>query len=821
MATDGGTSFLEDDALAYLRERGDEVTFPAGETILKRGEWGAALWVILDGEVEVVLRAPGASDQRLLRLGPGETFGELAILRSAPVSTDIVSITPLKVLRYPAEHLGTALSECEPLRRSLLTRLAHDLHRTAHQALRFYRRNRALVGLHQSATPAGEMIATSARMRAVTSRIQRAASSREPVLVTGEPGTGKLMVARAIHAESRRMGAPLIVVDCRELPAKDAGRLLFGAPPGDGPEPSEDHFGAIHLAHGGTLILRGAEALGRDAQIELTRHLQAEREVDKRPFPDVRLTVTINASTTSRRSGELTEELVDQLPMVIDVPTLADRPRDIVPLAREFLRQADDTRSLELTESAARALVSLKYRHRNVDELRSIVELAVRVIDGNELRAEHIFSGFDSERAIGLDISRFWLVRWLVAGGGLAVVRTVVAVFFTGAAVVCLTMGESLAARTANASVWMLWEPVVFGLFLLVGSLWCTVCPLSAIGRLVQRFTTFERPPPAWILRSGSWLSAAGFVLILWSEEFFHMAAFPPATGVLLIALVASAVVCCVVWQREVWCRHLCPLGRLGVALAPVAPLTVAARRSVCASTCTTHDCYKGNDTEPGCPVFHHPQLVSEAHRCKTCLTCLKSCPHGSTGLYLRPRLRSAWRLTSTESYVVPFALTIFFLAPLLMTAQRGGPLADPWWLTLTCWMTLGVAALLSSTLSPILQKGGRNTAVVAAVACALLVLGWGPLMVYQMGHIPLLASMVVIAEPHTLWAKWVGSEIPVVTIVRVAFIVFASILSATILWNARGVASQHGVTIRHAGWWTLIAACTLYTFGSLFFIVR
>lgn len=60
-----------------------------------------------------------------------------------------------------------------------------------------------------------------------------------------------------------------------------------------------------------------------------------------------------------------------------------------------------------------------------------------------------------------------------------------------------------------------------------------------------------------------------------------------------------------------------------GPATSPVVPLTVAAKRSVCASTCTTHDCYKGNDTHPGCPVWHHPQLVSEAHRCKTCLTCL------------------------------------------------------------------------------------------------------------------------------------------------------------------------------------------------------
>ena len=297
------------------------------------------------------------------------------------------------------------------------------------------------------------------------------------------------------------------------------------------------------------------------------------------------------------------------------------------------------------------------------------------------------------------------------------------------------------------------------------------------------------------------------------------MAENPFPTGILLLALIGSSVVCCVLWQREVWCRHICPLGRLGTALSPVAPLTVAARRSICASTCTTHDCYKGNDAVPGCPVWHHPQLVSDAHRCKTCLTCLQSCPHDSAGLYLRPRLRSAWRLVGAESYLVPFALTIFFLAPALVLIQRGGRLADPLWLTVACWSTLIAAAVASRLLSPAIQKTGQNTALAAAAACALLVLGWGPLMAYQMGYIPFLETLVVLAEPGSWWARWPGPAVTVMSIVRVAWVVFASVLSATILWNANGVARKSGVTIRTAGWSVLIVVCTIYTFGALWLV--
>jgi len=811
-------SLLDDEAIAYLERRGARVDFAQGETIVRQGDTGTDFWVILRGEVEVLQRSEVDADQTLIRLGPRDTFGELALLRSAPVGADVIALTPVTVLRYPGEYLPTALAECRSLRHALLSGMAHNVHHRTTQAMSFYRQTRALADLYQGALPSGTMIGDSARTKTVRTRIDRAAATRDPILIVGEHGTGKLLAARMIHSQSNRSRAPLIALNCRELSDRDANRLLFGTGTAADAELAADRFGALHLAHRGTLVLRGVDYLDPETQLELARHIEAEREVETPPFPDVRIIVTIDTNPGGPRRSVLTDELRAEIDSVIEVPTLAERPRDILPLARAFLEDLDHGQRLRLSASAEQALVSLKYRHRNVSELRSVVELAVRVTDGDEIRAEHIFSGFDNERPIGFDVSGFWLVRWLVAGRGLALSRAGVAVLFIATAAICLAAGRSAAAQTANASVWMMWEPVVFGLFLLVGSVWCTVCPLSSGGRAVQRRFSLDRPPPAWILRAGSWLSAAGFVLILWSEEFFHMAENPVPTGILLLALIGSSIVCCVLWQREVWCRHICPLGRLGTALSPVAPLTVAARRSICTSTCTTYDCYRGNAEVPGCPVWHHPQMVSEAHRCKTCLTCLQSCPHGSAGLYLRPRLRSAWRLTSTESYIVPFALTVFFLAPVLIVAQRG-LLADPVRLTAAYASTLIAAALATRLLSPAIQAGGRSTALAAAAACALLVLGWGPLMAYEMGHVPFLESLALVAGPDTWWARWPGPAVTAMTLIRVAWVVFAAVLSATILWNANGVARKSGVEIRISGWTALIVVCTVYTFGMLWLV--
>jgi len=172
-----------------------------------------------------------------------------------------------------------------------------------------------------------------------------------------------------------------------------------------------------------------------------------------------------------------------------------------------------------------------------------------------------------------------------------------------------------------------------------------------------------------------------------------------------------------------------------------------------------------------------------------------------------------------TENYLVPFATTVFFLSPVLVLIQHGGQLTDPLWITVACWLTLAAAALTSPLLSPLIQAKGSTTALAASASCALLVLGWGPLMAYQMGHIPFLETLVVVAQPDSWWARWPGPAVSVMSMVRVAWVVFAAALSATILWNANGVARKSGIDIRVSGWVALIAICTIYTFGMLWLV--
>ena len=220
---------------------------------------------------------------------------------------------------------------------------------------------------------------------------------------------------------------------------------------------------------------------------------------------------------------------------------------------------------------------------------------------------------------------------------------------------------------------------------------------------------------------------------------------------------------------------------------APAAPVSLAAPPKVCSSTCTSHDCYRGTVELSGCTAFHHPQLASQAHHCKLCLDCLRTCPHQATSIYVRAPLSGASTLVSTESYVVPFALTVFLIAPLFLAAQQGGLLAVPGWLAAAGLIALALAALVTWRLPSFLgaQRGGGSP-LVPRVALGLAVLGWGPLLAYEFGHIDLLARLHLVTDPGLPSVAGDVRGLTLQTLFRFAAVLATGIGAAFVLRRAR-----------------------------------
>jgi hypothetical protein len=266
-----------------------------------------------------------------------------------------------------------------------------------------------------------------------------------------------------------------------------------------------------------------------------------------------------------------------------------------------------------------------------------------------------------------------------------------------------------------------------------------------------------------------------------------------------------------VLFQRETWCRYVCPLGALAAGYALPATLQVRSNPSVCATYCTDHACYKGAAGSSGCSVFHHPLFASEGHLCKLCFNCLHVCPHGSARLYVRPPLQAIWRLGGLSAALAPFALSVFFLAPIVLAAQRVSWLGGVVVLTAAMAMALAAGAGAARVLPRALSADGDES-VASRAAFALLVLAWGPLMAYQIGNVGALADIVLRAAPGTpIEGVIPNAGLTLQLVLQFAVVALALVLTLITLSRTRAWHDAHEAPLSPARWRGLRLASIAY----------
>ncbi|MDP6636227.1 MAG: cyclic nucleotide-binding domain-containing protein [Phycisphaerae bacterium] len=539
---------LDQTALEYLHVAGQEVRYGDGEIIVHRGRAGEAFFVVISGVVEVLLEAEDGRHLPLTRLGRGATFGEMSLLTGEPVSADVVARSDVELLVYPSELFQTALTECVELRNHIMAGFCASLRETNVMAWRYFQRSEVLETLMHAGDSTGPIVAESRVMQNVAKQITESDGDVRPVLITGDAGVGKLFVARKIH-EAAGDESPLVVVDCSRVDGEAVGKLLFG-PSSDwvyrsrsGAAGALPLSGALDLADRGTLVLRHVDALPLACQEVLGRYAAALADGDGDISPYVRLLATTRKDIQSLVDDEtFSPELAGRLlANRFEVPALIQRKRDILPLSRLFLSQRDPEGLQKFNSSAENVLVSAQYRHRNVAELREAVEFSSLFTDGDEIGSEHIFTGPRSEAArVEYDLGGTTAIRWLLTGRRLDLLRVGVLGVFVAIAIVCLVAGGTLVGRIANGLVWGLWWPFLMVVFLLMGRMWCTICPIALIGRTVRRLGCLGRKPPLWIKKYSGWTVLALFLVVIWTEHCFRMTYNPMATGFLLVSLMGG-----------------------------------------------------------------------------------------------------------------------------------------------------------------------------------------------------------------------------------------------------------------------------------------
>jgi PAS domain S-box-containing protein len=242
----------------------------------------------------------------------------------------------------------------------------------------------------------GRIVGTSPALQGMLKRVEAVANTPASVLVLGESGVGKELVARAIHAQSPRADGPLVKVNCASIPKELFESEFFGHVKGAFTGAHRDRVGRFQLADGGTIFLDEIGEIPLELQGKLLRVLQ-ESEFE-RVGDDITRSVDVRVIAATNRSleqqivdGKFREDLFYRLSVFpVEVPPLRDRGEDVVQLAQHFLEQTCiDFGREAMTLTKAQVENLRRYRWPgNIRELKNVIERAVILSTGNVLRLD-------------------------------------------------------------------------------------------------------------------------------------------------------------------------------------------------------------------------------------------------------------------------------------------------------------------------------------------------------------------------------------------------------------------------------------------------
>ena len=256
---------------------------------------------------------------------------------------------------------------------------------------------------NSTAEPLPGMLGSSEMMQRVYRMVRLVASRTTTVLIAGPTGTGKELVARALHTLSPRATKPLVVVNCAAIPEALLESELFGYTRGAFTGAVQSQLGRIPAAHGGTLFLDEVSELPLGMQAKLLRFLE-QKEIQRLGTSevtrvDVRVLAASNVDLAGRAErGEFRQDLFYRLSAFpIELPTLAERHGDIIPLAEHFLAcmaAAMQMPAPQLSRDAIRILETHPWRG-NVRELQHVMERASILIENRDtVEPEHLYFSY-------------------------------------------------------------------------------------------------------------------------------------------------------------------------------------------------------------------------------------------------------------------------------------------------------------------------------------------------------------------------------------------------------------------------------------------
>jgi transcriptional regulator with AAA-type ATPase domain/ferredoxin len=751
--------------------------FEPGEFIYHKGEDGTEFYVIAGGKVELILEKHGNFSSLAGQISSGGHFGEVSLLTGKPRSLSVRALSKTRLLVFDAEHFKSVLLANPRIHETLDRVLAERLSQASGEWQE--PESSKVRPLDRGPTPLLQPARTDARVDAFTreqtedrtggfggdfelarkirTKVSGLAALDSPVLIRGEHGTARRRVAKQIHLQSDRKSNPYVELDIREYDPWTLEGKLFGYKQDSFPFCSGRQLGILEQVHNGTLVLFHAKQISSELQQKLFDACVSGRftcvDCDAEQVFTTRIIFVVGAD--SSKAGKNSFFIPELDGLFVDkeliLPPLREHKQDIEPLIQFYLKVYNAEFGKKVASISPDALgMLIKYNWPgNLTELSNVIQRAVMVSAGDAIVPEQIFFGpGGSERRISFNLLRLPAIRNLFTG---TLHSRLAKIVFVAFAFILLTLFFGNQEAEKNIGIVLCWYigwPLLIISFFFLPRFWCSICALSAPGKILQKYVQPARRFPAILARFSGWIMALLCLVVFWAEIVFNAYDSPWLTGVILLSIASGALLFSVLFERYTWCRYACPLGVLNAVFSMPSILELRANREMCVNQCHDHACFRGSDTVPGCPMFRHPFLVDNNKDCILCGRCIQNCHLRSIELNLRLAPQELWslqRVKLSDNFLIVSLGAIYFFqvyhGQFLEWVQTvpflpGSPVAVA---SLLFWGAIAVfwAAylLLSLLLAGIFPK---NTSSIAAV------FGYGLLPLVLGGYLAYYAGMFI-----------------------------------------------------------------------------
>ena len=681
---------IDADQLAEISAHAHVRHVAQGDFIHRRGDQADTFYIVATGEVELTLQGEDGALSIVGRVGPGGHFGETSLLTKKPQSltiralcnvvliclADIYFYQLLKQNRLVQERIECALAE--RLRISFhdhaASVLACDI--STKKEIRLV----DMMPLSERQTVDDEIdgqkdkVMRSQTAREIQAALEKFSADDHPVLLTGEPGTGRRLLAKQIHLQSRHAQGPYIEIDVREFNSEELARKLFGE--------KNDPFPFSQVRQTGVLeqFSRGTVALHHLDRIPLTIQKKIAESIETLAFARIGETrqIALEArlifiSDYSIDTLKETQKIIRQLEPVLEsnafhVAALRFHKRDLPQLVDYFLHRFSREYGKNIHSVSPGTLgVLMNYDWPgNLTELSAVIQRAVMLARDDEILSEHILLGLPkSEGKWEFNLLRVPWIRTVLESRLYPILpRTVVGTVLL-AAVITLFFGPEDPEKNIGITLsWSIGWPLLFFSFFFMARTWCSVCTLAVPGTILQSVLKPTRKTPEIIKRYSGWLMSALCIVVLWVEIVWNAYESPLLTGWIIVAITAGSILFSVFFSRRAWCRYLCPLGAVNAIFAMPSILELRSNRHLCLNRCEDHACYTGMPDQSGCPMFRHPFMVDNNKDCIICGSCIKSCNKHSIHLNLRMAPQELWDIEAprqADSFLIISLGAIFF----------------------------------------------------------------------------------------------------------------------------------------------------------------